>query len=126
MNVVRYHSNNSGGDWWLNDDHWKALEAAGWKVEWIKDIPYFQGETRWLGALARDAVRVGLSLEDAIREWEKIVGMSASDPGCACCGEPHSFLERGGDALDALDAELIAALRTTKSLLSEPLGSNDE
>lgn len=31
---VEYDSNNSGGDWWLSDDDWKALEAAGWKVAW--------------------------------------------------------------------------------------------
>lgn len=31
---VEYSSNNSGGSWWLNDEHWKALEAAGWFVLW--------------------------------------------------------------------------------------------
>ena len=31
---VEYNSNNSGGHWWLTDDDWKALEAAGWKVQW--------------------------------------------------------------------------------------------
>ena len=31
---VEYSSNNSGGGWWLKDEDWKALEAAGWKVEW--------------------------------------------------------------------------------------------
>ena len=30
---VEYITNNSGGSWWLSDDDdWKALEAAGWKV----------------------------------------------------------------------------------------------
>lgn len=31
---VEYDSNNSGGSWWLTDDDWRALEKAGWKVEW--------------------------------------------------------------------------------------------
>jgi len=31
---VEYSSNNSGGAWWLKDEDWKALEAAGWKVVW--------------------------------------------------------------------------------------------
>ena len=31
---VEYNSNNSGGGWWLDDQDWKALEAAGWKVAW--------------------------------------------------------------------------------------------
>lgn len=31
---VKYSSNNSGGSWWLSDEDWRALEAAGWQVEW--------------------------------------------------------------------------------------------
>lgn len=31
---VEYDSNNSGGSWWLKDEHWKALEKAGWKIQW--------------------------------------------------------------------------------------------
>lgn len=31
---VEYSSNNSGGGWWLKDEDWKNLEAAGWVVEW--------------------------------------------------------------------------------------------
>ena len=34
MSYVEYDSNNSGGNWWLDDNDWKALEAAGWKVDW--------------------------------------------------------------------------------------------
>jgi hypothetical protein len=32
--VVEYSSNNSGGEWWLTDKDWVALEKAGWNVEW--------------------------------------------------------------------------------------------
>lgn len=31
---VLYRSNNSGGSWWLSDEDWRALERAGWYVEW--------------------------------------------------------------------------------------------
>jgi hypothetical protein len=31
---VEYSSNNSGGSWWLKTEDWKALEDAGWNVEW--------------------------------------------------------------------------------------------
>lgn len=32
---ISYDSNNSGGRWWLKDEDWKALEDAGWHVDWI-------------------------------------------------------------------------------------------
>jgi hypothetical protein len=38
MGVIEYSSNNSGGRWWLSDDDWLALEAAGWVVHWIHDL----------------------------------------------------------------------------------------
>lgn len=31
---VEYSSTNSGGGWWLEDKDWKALEKAGWRVNW--------------------------------------------------------------------------------------------
>lgn len=34
METITYSSNNSGGDWWLEDKDWIALEKAGWLVEW--------------------------------------------------------------------------------------------
>lgn len=36
-NVIEYRHNNSGGSWWLTDDDWYALEAAGWIVHWQHD-----------------------------------------------------------------------------------------
>ena len=32
--LVQYNSRKSGGSWWLSDKDWKALEGAGWEVEW--------------------------------------------------------------------------------------------
>lgn len=83
--VIEYSSNNSGGDWWLDDEDWYALESAGWDVEWKGD--------RWLGALATRATREGLSREAAIAEWESVTGQNADSEGCDCCGQPHYFSE---------------------------------
>jgi len=90
---VKYSSNNSGGGWWLDDDDWRNLEAAGWSVKWVKDddIGVSGDPPRFIGALARGASREGLSLQDAVAEWERVTGESSTDAGCPCCGPPHSF-----------------------------------
>lgn len=91
---TRYRANNSGGSWWLTDENWYALEAAGWDVEWVKDGhgPLMRpGEDRWLGALAWSATREGLTLSDAIAEWERVTSQCSADLGCGCCGPPHGF-----------------------------------
>lgn len=94
MATVTYSSNNSGGNWWLDDDDWKKLEQAGWVVHWVKDDSVFhKGNDRFLGALAMEATREGLSLEAAIAEWEDIVGQRSTDEGCPCCGYPHNFYD---------------------------------
>ena len=82
---IEYRSNNSGGDWWLTDDDWKKLEVAGWEVVWLED--------RWLDAIATTAYRSGLTMDDAIQEWQNVLGMDAYDQGCECCGPPHYFSE---------------------------------
>jgi len=94
--IVEYTSNNSGGKWWLTDDDWHALEAAGWKVEWAKDDTYYQSSKllendRWLGALATRATLECDSLESAVRSFEKHTGQDIQAKGCSCCGPPHSF-----------------------------------
>lgn len=119
---VTYNSNNSGGNWWLDDDDWLALEAAGWLVQWggprfYCDYGFYKppagltkcrkgtlchghqaalsaaeaGSRRCLGALATKATREGLSLKDAIAEWEEATGQDSSALGCSCCGVPHFF-----------------------------------
>lgn len=141
---VEYDSNNSGGRWWLTDDDWRALEAAGWRVHWTslehaytdngeyiyedglpKLVPVGEGnsgfrslvkpgengEYRWLGALAKSALKAGAtSLRDAAAEWEQITGKSALDAGCACCGQPHYFrLYVDGKSVECgPDAEYVA------------------
>lgn len=113
--VVEYSSNNSGGGWWLKDKDWKALEKAGWKVEWSGKyhLEFKNGYTvydkdgtpklargkdswagedgRWLGALAKTAWKVFPSITDALKEFEAITRQQVSDEGCNCCGAPHRF-----------------------------------
>lgn len=102
--ATRYSTNNSGGSWWLSDDDWRNLAAAGWIVDWVANNPdrYFSGD-RWLGALATSALRPALSEEDAIAEWEQITGQSADDEGCECCGEPHYFSQVDESEVPLLD-----------------------
>lgn len=92
-----YDSNNSGGNWWLGDSEWNALEAAGWDVHWYKDrdttIFRTDANGRWLGALAGSASKEFPSLEEAINEFEDITGESVDEVGCYCCGPPHSIRE---------------------------------
>ncbi len=93
--VVKYDSNNSGGSWWLKDEDWKALEKAGWTVDWRKDDE--GNPTRWLDALATNAeVKVEVtSMSDAFRmavtSWKEATGQNPGSQGCNCCGSPHSF-----------------------------------
>lgn len=106
--VIQYDSNNSGGGWWLTDEDWLALEAAGWEVRWYKNDPFFMRfvdefgvpRERFLGALAGSAIRRGLSKSDVIAEFEQITGQNSDAIGCECCGPPHRFDERDDDAKD--------------------------
>jgi hypothetical protein len=95
MARVEYSSNNSGGDWWLKDEDWYALEEAGWDVEWRSHMenpwPSERATGRWLGALATRAFKEFRNPDDAIGEFERITGQDASAQGCNCCGPPHSF-----------------------------------
>ncbi len=86
MKTIEYDSNNSGGYWWLTDDNWKALENAGWTVNWRSE--------RFLGASATSATIEAEDLDTAINSWEKAISMRAHDLGCGCCGPPHNFYER--------------------------------
>lgn len=93
---VEYSSNNSGGSWWLSDEDWRALEKAGWKVQWLKDDefykPFLTKDGRYLGCLAKRATLEGVgSLQEAVAAWEAATALSSTDAGCPCCGQPHDF-----------------------------------
>ena len=106
--LVKYSSNNSGGRWWLEDKDWHALEAAGWKVDWVRLnkkswLLDADGE-RSLGALATEAEKEFETPGEAMREFEKVTGQTVSDEGCNCCGAPHSFSWSAG-AMDFASGE---------------------
>lgn len=92
---VTYESNNSGGEWWLKDEDWFALEEAGWKVGWHKDEKTSMlpagNDGRFLGELAWCASKDFNSVTDAVREFELITGQDVMEEGCTCCGPPHIF-----------------------------------
>lgn len=116
---ITYSSNNSGGNWWLKDEDWFNLEKAGWKIEWYplttgydknghvmideNGLPDLFEDScgvgiedgRLVGALADSAYRFGLTMRQAIKEWENITGKDADAKGCSCCGSPHNFSEEG-------------------------------
>ena len=83
MITLEYSSNNSGGSFWLSDQDWKNLEAAGWKVDWKKE--------RWLGTLAKNATFECETPDDGIASFVKVTGQDPWAEGCNCCGEPHNF-----------------------------------
>jgi len=111
--IVEYSANNSGGDWWLKDKDWKALEKAGWLVDWNRKFKYKDGnhvynkdglpelleikngwtgeDGRHLGALAHYAYKKFSNIQQALQEFEKITRQNISDEGCNCCGAPHRF-----------------------------------
>jgi hypothetical protein len=105
---VEYSSNNSGGSWWLGEKEWLALEAAGWAVSWrggglmdtTKAETLEEAKAKGKGFLGAYATDAHLDVEAetpkealgvAIKSWEKVTAMQASEDGCNCCGAPHSF-----------------------------------
>ena len=72
---IEYCENNSHGHYRLTSEHWANLAKNGWLVP----------------ALGKVAFRGGLCYNEAVAEWERITGHDASDPGCECCGNPHTF-----------------------------------
>ena len=93
---VTYDSNNSGGDWWLDDRDWKALESAGWTVEWFSNPEYaasfgMSPDGRFLGALAMAAHIDVPSIDAAISIFTAATGQDPYAEGCTCCGPPHYF-----------------------------------
>ena len=105
--IIQFHSNNSGGNRWLNDDNWLALEKAGWKLFSFGDFVY-EGDdysysedglperkggkaTNSMGTLAHYAFKKFDSMKEAIIELEKLTGLDSTEEGCNCCGPPHCF-----------------------------------
>jgi len=104
---VELSENNSGGGWWLSDEDWHNLAKAGWVVDWAENRARSNqnwvrnsveqdehGVWRYMGALAHDAKRYGVSLEVAQAEFRDITGQDPDEEGCECCGQPHYFSAR--------------------------------
>ena len=109
--LIEYNTNNSGGDWWLSDQDWVALEDAGWEVAWVgKEKNKFTGlDTFWdygnprpndfataprfLGTIAHSARKDFPTENMAKAEWEALLTKNPDVEGCSCCGQPHYFTE---------------------------------
>jgi len=85
---VHYQAISSGGGWWPTADDWEALEGAGWAVAWESNH-----EGGHLVPLATSATRDGVTLYEAIDEFESVTSQDPYEPGCPCaeCGPPHRF-----------------------------------
>lgn len=83
---IEYSENNSGGYFRLKEEHYKALESAGWSVDWKVDTTL-----KSLGRQAYRATRETLSENMAKAEWAALTGFDPDDEGCSCCGQPHNF-----------------------------------
>jgi hypothetical protein len=50
------------------------------------------GVYRYMGALAKTAFKPNCnSLREAADEFDALTSCTATDAGCACCGQPHTF-----------------------------------
>lgn len=98
---VLYRALKSGAVNWLSDRDWNQLEEAGWKVHWISKDPDYQKlheegkvlivEGRLHGSLANEAEKCFSSVGEAMREFQKVTGLSVTEEGCDHCGPPHIF-----------------------------------
>lgn len=82
MQAIRYSSNNSSGSFRLSESDWQALSDAGWEVDEVG----MWGEPT-------GAYRFGVSLDEAINEFNRVTSQDSEDLGCDCCGAPHYFYE---------------------------------
>jgi hypothetical protein len=109
--ILEYDSNNSGGTWWLTEEDWDKLEAAGWTVHWARHDPsafanvatrvyekedllkkFEKTDVTYLArAKACSAAKRFDTKEEGIKEWEELTGEHAGAEGCNCCGNPHNF-----------------------------------
>ena len=86
---VTYSSNNSGGSWWLTEEHWKLLEAAGWTVDWSEKE--FLGAKATYASIEIEEKNHCMAIEEARKLWESAILLDPYATGCDCCGSPHNF-----------------------------------
>ena len=101
---VEYSTNNSGGNYWLTKEDWRALQDAGWLImDWDNSVYDEKGQyvpdENGLPMVshpadldkAHYAFKLFDNIQEALVEFEKLTGQNVSDEGCNCCGAPHSF-----------------------------------
>ena len=113
--LVRYFSNNSGGNDWLDETAWKKLEDAGWRLYGFGNFEYADGnevmdETgrpKFIGELDRSkyAYKRFDDIKTALKEFEELTGADVTAEGCNCCGAPHEFSWEGPDGRDSCSGE---------------------
>ena len=132
--MVTYSSNNSGGSWWLSDKNWQDLHDAGWQLKrdymqcryssdgnptpedeewnWSLNPHEASDKHRFLGAITTTARKEFGSMREAVEEWEAVTGQDASDEGCNCCGQPHSFsgVDENGKYVDGPKVKVTTTL----------------
>jgi hypothetical protein len=102
--LIQYYSNNSGGRDWLSSEDWKKLDRSGWRLYGFDSFVYEgcsykrdeDGFPERASSTVDDphfAMKMFQSMDDAIAEWESIVGQDPEEEGCECCGQPHEFSE---------------------------------
>ena len=79
--TIAYGEQNSGGRWRVPDEGWGRLRSRGWAVH----MPSHTATKRFDSPSEDEAFR------SAASEWEAATGLDVTDPGCDCCGPPHSF-----------------------------------
>lgn len=111
--IIEYHSNNSGGVDWLTHEDWEKLRQSGWKLFGHGDfhftdghntvnengMPLWESETDKPNSRSFGKVDLGIryafkrfdSIQEAIREFEKLTKQDVTEEGCNCCGPPHEF-----------------------------------
>lgn len=111
MGYVEYSSNNSGGGWWLKDEDWKALEKAGWVIEWAWLTPVYEDndckrDDKGLPLLERKDPATAKYSWEKLQEGERYMGAlstRAFKPNCDSLAQAVEEWERitGESSTDA-------------------------
>jgi hypothetical protein len=97
--LIEFRNVNNGGQEWIDDDMWKALEAAGWKVDWSEKRSLRRTATKDYTGVVTDCpsfdFMTGMERQ-ALDDIEAIIG----DPYdredrmyCDCCDYPYQTRE---------------------------------
>ena len=104
--LIEYYSSNSGGRDWLNEEQWKKLEKAGWRLFGFDNVAYegndYKLDKDGLPEKTGETDRYKYAFKrfdtpkEALLEFEELTGEDTTAEGCNCCGPPHCFSWVGG------------------------------